>query len=122
MSLNELRKLSGLNELLEISKIDDEHARLKSVHDWFKRRVREYHVDFSVDLATKKHLKSDYDNFLEHNKKKAAFQIGEALLKDKMILCDQIVPSEDEYIVSKFQWWKTEERYRLDCNVYFNLY
>ena len=125
-SLNDLQYTSGAIELLELARIINEEERLRAIDGWLKRRVKDYHVDFRVTREAKAYCeqKGDWSNFLEHEKRRAAYKIGEELLKHKIIMCTHLSPPEDEFSVagSDFRWWEVEERYRVDCYAYFGLY
>jgi len=114
--------IKGKQELLGICLITDPDERVRAVSNWLQRRVRDYHCLITTDLEMKNNMtKIDYESYLNHQKKDAAVRIAFMMLKDKMILCNEIAPSEREQD-DKFKWWHHEIRHKLDCYAFFNLY
>lgn len=125
MSLSNLRRLTGAYELMKICMIENQEERIAAVDRWLKRRVKDYHVQISIDKAYMEQLKPiEYAECLEEERKRAAYEMGSLMLKHQGITSTQLFPSEEEKELhqGRFNWWEFEERHQLDCNVFFNLY
>lgn len=116
-----LKMLQAKSKLLYIAMLPDSNDRAEALNKWFDGHIRDYHVGITHTKIHVEHLKGAYPEFLEHDGKRASYDIGLRLYKDEVMQLREVHGANtypEDYVDGDKPWWLWERRYRLDLAVF----